>query len=116
MDTAAYDRSAFSNGLESKRYEFSGRRENDRCVELRRSLTRRASPRRSEIEGELLRRRVARSSEGEDLPSLVARHLSDDVGRGAKAVDAELARIASHPQGSVADEPGAEQRRRLNIA
>src|SRR5215468_6229547 len=46
----------------------------------------------------------------------MARHLRDDVGGGAKAVDPDQPRIPRHAQRAVADEPGAHQRRRLDIA
>src|SRR5262249_11960324 len=43
-------------------------------------------------------------------------YLRDDVGGGAETVDPDQPRIAGHAQGSVADEAGAHQRRRLDIA
>jgi hypothetical protein len=53
--------------------------------------------------------------EGEDLPALVARHLRDDVGGRAKAVNADSPTLASEAQGAVADQPGAQQRRGRDI-
>ena len=46
----------------------------------------------------------------------MADHLRDDMGGGAKPVDADQPRIAGHTQGAVADQPGAHQRRGLDIA
>ena len=66
--------------------------------------------------GEILRCLVARAGERENPPALMAGHLSDDVGGGAKPVDADRTRLAGHAQTAVADQPGAHQRRCLNIA
>ena len=55
----------------------------------------------------MLGRRVARPGEGEDLPPLMTRDLSDDMGRGAEAVDADALAVAGEPEGAVADQPGA---------
>jgi hypothetical protein len=41
--------------------------------------------------------------------------LGEDVGGGAKAVQAEAPRAAGHPQRAVADQPGAQQRRGLRV-
>ena len=46
----------------------------------------------------------------------IARHLGDDVRRRAEAVDAEPLGVARHAQAAVADQPGAQQRRRLGVA
>ena len=46
----------------------------------------------------------------------MARHLRHDVCSRTKAVDPEALRVARHAQGAVADQPGAHQRRRLDIA
>jgi len=83
---------------------------------LRRRLLRSAGPHRAEVAGKRLRRVVARAGEGEDAPALVARDLSDDVRRGAEPEDAEIARIARHDQRAVADQPGAQERRRFGVA
>ena len=56
------------------------------------------------------------AGEGEDPPPLMAGDLADDVGRGAEAVEAEPLGVAGQPQRPVADQPGAEQRRRLHVA
>ncbi len=60
--------------------------------------------------------RVAAPGEGEDLAALMARDLGDDMGGGAEAVDADPLGFASDAQGAVADQPGAQQWRRRDIA
>ena len=62
-----------------------------------------------------LRLLVARAREGEHAPPLVERHLGDDVRRGAEAVDAEPLGVAGQPQRAVADQAGAQERRRLDV-
>ena len=42
-------------------------------------------------------------------------HLRHDVGGGAEAVDAEVRRVAGHAQRAIADQPGAQQRCRLDV-
>ena len=54
--------------------------------------------------------------EGEDPPALVQRDLADDVRAGAEAVEPEPLPVAGHAQRAVPDEPGAQQRRRLEVA
>ena len=81
----------------------------------RRRLVGAARPVRAEILGETLRGPVARPREGVDLAALVPRHLRHDVRRRAETVDAEMLRLAGHAQRAVADQPGAEQRRGLDV-
>ena len=75
-----------------------------------------AGPFRAERAREILCRRVAGAGEGEEPAALMARHLGHDVRGGAKAVDPEALRVARHAQGAIADQPGAHQWRRLDIA
>ncbi len=86
----------------------------------RRGLGRRhrriAGPFGAERAGEILRLLVARPGESEQAAALVARYLRHDMGGGAKAVDAHALRLAGHPQGAESNQPGAHQRRRLDIA
>ena len=70
----------------------------------------------AEAARELLRREVARAGEREHEPALMAGDLGDDVRGGAKPVDADRVRLAGHAQAAVADQPGAHQRRRFDIA
>ena len=74
-----------------------------------------AGPVGAEAAGEGLALLVAGLGEGEDAPALVFRHLADDVRRGAEAVEAEALGVAGQAQRAVADQPGAEQRRRLQV-
>ena len=92
------------------------RGEDDRAVELlRRRLARGAGPLGAEAAGELLALLVALAGEDEDAPPLVDGDLAEDVGRGAEAVEADPLGVADQAQRPVADQPGAEQRRRLLV-
>ena len=53
--------------------------------------------------------------EREHAPALVPRDLRDDVRRGAEAVEPEPLGVAGHAQRAVADQPGAQERRRLLV-
>ncbi len=70
----------------------------------------------AEPAGEILRRAVAWPGERKQPATLVPDHLGDDVGSGAKPVDADQGCVPGHAQGAIADQPGAHQRRRLDIA
>src|SRR5205085_4547202 len=90
--------------------------EDDRGVELlRRLLAGRARPLGAERAGEGLHLLVARTREREDAPALVARHLRHDVRGGAEAVEAKAFRVAREAKRPVADQPGAEERRGLDV-
>ena len=69
----------------------------------------------AERAGELLRALVARAGEREHLAALEHRDLADHVRGGPEAVEAEAARVAGEPQRAVADQPAAQQRRRLLV-
>ena len=58
---------------------------------------------------------VSRPDEAEHAPSLVPRDLDDDVGGGAEAVEPEPFGVAGQAERAVADEPGAEERRGLQV-
>jgi hypothetical protein len=97
-------------------HERAHRSEDDRRVQLLRSrLVRWACPLAAELERERSRLVVARPDEAEHAPSLVPSDLHDDVRRGAEAVEPEPLRIAGEAQRAVADQPGAEERRRLDV-
>jgi hypothetical protein len=90
--------------------------EDDRAVELlRRRFVGGAGPLGAELAGEGLGLLVALAGEGEDAPAFVDRELAEDVGRCAEAVEADPLRLPDQPQRPVADQPGAEQRRRLQV-
>ncbi len=78
-----------------RRYQRSDRREDDRRVErLGRRLVRTARPDGAESAREFLCLDIARPSEGEEPPALIAHHLRHDMGGRAKAVDAETFCVA----------------------
>jgi len=52
---------------------------------------------------------VTRAGEGKHAPTLEAGDLSNDVGRGAKPVEAEPLGVAGHSEGAIADESRAQQ-------
>ena len=58
---------------------------------------------------------VAGARDREHAPALGGGDLADDVGRAAEAVEPEPLGVAAHPQRAVADQPRAEQRRRLEV-
>ena len=70
----------------------------------------------AERQGEGLRFGVAGAGEGVDAAALPDRDLGEDVGGGAEAVEAEHRRLAGQLERAVADQAGAEQRRRLDVA
>ena len=92
------------------------RGEDDRPVELlRRRFIGGTGPLGPQLAGERLRLLVAPAGEGEDTAAFVDRHLAEDVGGGAEPVEPDTLRLADQPQRPVADQPGAEQRRRLQV-
>src|SRR5581483_1780381 len=91
------------------------RREHDRGVERLRLLAHWPRPCGPQLARERLRRRVAGSRQGEHPPSLPDGELAEDVRGGPEAVEAERRRLARQPVRSVADQPGAEERCRLQV-
>ena len=75
-----------------------------------------AGPFGAETTREILRHPVARPGECENPAALVAGDLRDDMSGGAETVDSDGAGVAGHAQRAIADQPGAHQRRRLDIA
>src|ERR1700749_1426138 len=117
MDAAADDGAALLCRREGRWHQGADRGEDQRGIEqLGRWLVGTPGPFSAQRAGELLRGNIARASEGEQPESLVTRYLRHDVGGGAKAVDPDERRVPGHPQGAVADEAGAHQRRRLDVA
>ena len=74
-----------------------------------------AGPHGAQRQSETLGFGIPTPGERVHLAALVARDLGHDVGRGAEAVDAEPSRIARHAQRAVPDEPGAQERRGLDV-
>ncbi len=105
------------SGGERRRHQCADRREDDGGVQrLRRRASEPPAHCRAEAPGRTPARPVAGPGEGEHSPALVARHLGNDVRRRAEAVDAEAFASPAMPQAAVADQPGAQQRRRLDVA
>ena len=72
-------------------------------------------PRRSESSRKRLRGAVARPREREYPPAFPCGDLRDDVRRGAEAVEPEAHRIAGPAERAVANQAGAQQRRRVGV-
>ena len=72
-------------------------------------------PAPTEADSELLRLRISRARESENVPALMPRDLSHDVRRRAKAVKAESLRISRLAERAVADQSRAEQWRSAHI-
>src|SRR5438067_3756940 len=117
MDAAADYGATLLCGGKGGRHQRADRREDQRRVErIGRRLVRAPGPLRAQRAGELLRGEIARAGEGEQPAALMADDLRDDVGGGAKTVDPDQLRVPGHAQGAVADEAGAHQRRRFDVA
>ena len=75
-----------------------------------------ARPLRAERACEPLSLAIAVAREREHAPSLVSGNLRDNVRGRAEAVEAEQLPIPGKPHRAVADQPGAQQRRRLEVS
>ena len=99
-----------------RRHQRADRRKDQRGVERRRSLlVASARPVNAKAPRKRLRRVVARPREGKYLSPLGQRDLRDQVRRRPEAVDAQTARVAGERIRPVADQPGAQERRRVQI-
>jgi hypothetical protein len=58
--------------------------------------------------GEILCRVIARTGERKDLSALFQSHLGNDMGGGAKTIEAEIFRRAGHDERAPADETCTE--------
>src|SRR6185437_8592294 len=74
-----------------------------------------ACPRRAQRPGEGLTRNVAGFGERKDVLSAVSRDLHRNVGRGAEAIEPQPLARAGHRESTVADQSGAQQRRRFDV-
>ena len=98
-------------------HELADGSEDDRRVELLgRRAQRVAGPLAAELEREGLRRLVAARVKAKTRRPWCSGDLADDVRAGAEAVEPEPLPVAGHAQRAVADEPGAQQRRGLEVA
>ena len=108
--------SAGSQRLEGLWDELARRGEDDGGVELIGwQLVAAAGPRRAEAACELLGALIARAREGVHVATLVDGDLADHVSRRAESVQPEPRGVAGELQRPVADQPAAQQRRRLLI-
>ena len=64
----------------------------------------------------MLRLVVSGAREGIDLASLEAGHLSDQMGRRTKSIEAETMRLPGHTERAISDQSSAEEGRGLDIA
>ena len=98
------------------RHELARRGEDDRGVELLgRRLVGASRPLGPERAGERLRGRIIRAREREHPARLRSRHLGDDVRGGTESVQPDALARAREAQRAEADQPGAQQRRRLEV-
>src|SRR5207244_11758301 len=110
------DDAALRRSPQRGRNELAGGREDDRGIELlRHRIADCSGPLGAERARKGLTVVVARTREGEDAPSFVPRDLRHDVGGGAEAVQAEPLGVPGRPQRAMADQAGAEERRRLLV-
>jgi hypothetical protein len=116
VDAGADDGSARCRHAESSGDELAGRCEDDRGAKLlRRHGVASAGPVGAELAREALPGLVGRTRERECAAALVAGDLEHDVCGGSEAVQAERVSVACEAKRAVADQPGAEERRRLLV-
>ncbi len=116
VDPGADDRATGRQRLQCRRDELARGREDDRRIELLgRRLIRRSRVRGAELARELLSPGVARAGERIHLTALVDGDLADLVRGRAEPVQTEPRAVPGEPQGPVADQPAAQQRRRLDV-
>ena len=119
VDAGADDDAAGRDVRQRFGNEAADRREDDRRVErLGRRLVRSAGPGHAHASRERLRLVVAGRRERVHLAPVVQRDLRDDVRRRAEAVQPEPADLlrSGHAIRAVADQAGAQQRRRVDVA
>ena len=116
MDPGAHHRPAFDEGPQGRGNQRADRCEDERGIErLGRRGIRIAGPHSAQRQSETLGFGIPTPGERVHLAALVARDLGHDVGRGPEAVDPEPSRIARQAQRAVPDEPGAQERRGLDV-
>ena len=92
-----------------------GGEQNGRVQFLRGWPKRIARPLHPKVERKLLRLHIIRPCKGKDPPALIARNLGNEVRGRAKAIQTDPCRLPRHTQRPIAYQPGAEQRRCLQI-
>ena len=110
MDSGADNDSSRARGAKSQGDERAHGRKDDCSIQLcGRRLIGIACPRRSPLAGEALGIGIAGPCKGKDLPALMHGDLTDNVRRGAKAVESERFRRTGGDERTVADQTGAHQ-------
>src|ERR687890_2765584 len=116
MDTGAHHHAPLGHGPQRDRHQRAhGGEDYGRVELLGRGLARAPNPRGAQLAREILALLVAVPGEREDLSALMDRYLDDYVGGGTEAVEAEPSGVARGPQGAVADQARAQQRRGLEV-
>src|SRR5437764_12195665 len=120
VDAGTHHASAGAHAPEGRGYQSAHRREQDRGIEpLAGALVGAAGPLRAELASEALAGGISGTREGEHPDALRTRHLSEEMSRGAEAVEAEPARLAHRlteareAVSAIADEPRAKKRGEL---
>src|ERR1700694_6157797 len=99
----------------SRRQRPDGREDQSGVERFRRRRERVARPFGPDAARERLLFRIARRGKGEDPSTLEPGDLGDDVRRVAEAIQTDALRIARAPQRAIADQAGAETRRRVQV-
>ena len=95
VDAAAHNDSSFADGPKRLGNEVANRRENDRCIQLRRwQFIGATGPNSAKSKGKFLRVVISWPRESINLALLVFCHLCDDMCRRAESVDPEALAIA----------------------
>jgi hypothetical protein len=116
VDAGTNDHSALGRAAERRRHKLAGRCEDDGGVErLRGGAHRVAGPLGSKLACQSLGVGVVGSGEGEYAAALVHGYLAHDMRGRPESVEAQARGVAGQPQGSVADQTGAEERGRLKV-
>ena len=108
--SADYD-AALIDGTQGDWNQGTGRSKDYRSVELGWGwLIGIASPNGTETARECLGALIPRSGKRKDLALLEARNLRNNMGSGAKSINAKTPRIASLPKRAIPNQPGTEER------
>ncbi len=110
MDPGADHDATLAHSAKRGRHELARRGEDDGSIELLRGVAYRPGPGCAKRAGKRLGRLVAAARERKDAASVVHRHLADDVGGRAEAVETDRAGVPGHAKRAVTDQPGAQQR------
>ena len=116
MDAGADDGPTLAGRRQRGRHKGADWCKDDRGIQpLWRCHVRSTGPDGAEASCKLLAGGVAWFGEGVDLLPAIPRHLSSDMRSRTEAVQAQSFHVPRHAQRAVADQSGAEQRRRLDV-